>query len=198
MSRRKYTDEHIAFIKKTLPGRSYKEAHRLFEDRFNLGVTPGAFHGFCSRKGFCNGLEGQFRKGQEAWNKGMKGLDIGGKETRFKKGQPSLNKKPIGSERVDAKDGFTMVKVAEPNKWELKHRVIWEVLHGSIPDGLTVAFGDGDRSNFSPDNLILISRKQLAIMNKMGLKRINAEYTKSGMLIADLKLRVRDLTKAGK
>jgi len=30
----------------------------------------------------------QFQQGMKAWNKGMKGLQIGGKETQFKKGQP--------------------------------------------------------------------------------------------------------------
>lgn len=39
-------------------------------------------------------VETQFKKGHTAWNKGMKGIDLGGKETRFKKGQVPHNKLP--------------------------------------------------------------------------------------------------------
>ena len=37
---------------------------------------------------------GQFKKGITAWNKGLKGIDIGGKETQFKKGQVPHNRLP--------------------------------------------------------------------------------------------------------
>jgi hypothetical protein len=37
---------------------------------------------------------GQFKKGHQTWNKGLKGLEIGGKETQFKKGAVPHNKLP--------------------------------------------------------------------------------------------------------
>ncbi|WP_083612210.1 HNH endonuclease [Paenibacillus sp. P32E] len=37
-----------------------------------------------------------------------------------------------------------------------------------VPKGHAIIFGDGDRQNFDPNNLILITRGQLAIMNKRG------------------------------
>ena len=38
----------------------------------------------------------QFQKGMKSWNKGMKGLQIGGVETQFKKGQtPHTTQKPL-------------------------------------------------------------------------------------------------------
>jgi hypothetical protein len=39
------------------------------------------------------------------------------------------------------------------------------------------------------DNLILISRKELAVLNKNGLIHGSAELTRSGILIADIYLK---------
>jgi hypothetical protein len=37
---------------------------------------------------------GRFEKGHQTWNKGLKGIDIGGKATQFKPGQVPHNKLP--------------------------------------------------------------------------------------------------------
>lgn len=29
--------------------------------------------------------------------------------------------------------GYVKVKVAEPNVWKFKHRIVWELAHGEIP-----------------------------------------------------------------
>lgn len=99
----------------------------------------------------------QFRKGVPAWNKGMKGLQIGGKETQFKKGQKPHNWKPEGSERIDA-DGYTMVKVN--GKYIPKQRYVYEQYHGKIGKGLIVVFKDKNNQNFDIDNLEAIDREE--------------------------------------
>ena len=43
----------------------------------------------------------------------------------FAKGNVPPNHRPVGSERI-SKDGYIEVKVAEPNKWRLKQRVVYE------------------------------------------------------------------------
>lgn len=40
------------------------------------------------------------------------------------------------------------------------HRRIWTDLHGPIPPGYTVCFRDGNRHNFKPCNLILLSHDE--------------------------------------
>ena len=77
--------------------------------------------------------------------------------TMYKKGRPSLNKRPVGSERVNV-DGYIEMKIQEPNKWVLKHRFVWEHFHGPIPEGHNIQFKDGNKENCSLDNLYLISR----------------------------------------
>lgn len=195
MSRRRYSEEHLRFVEKNLPGRSYREVYKTFEEKFKLGVSYNAFCLFCKNNGVKNGLDGRFVKGEKGrvpWNKGMKGLQVGGKETQFKKGEESVNRRPVGSERLMQRDGYTYVKVAQPDKWRLKHHIIFEEAHGEIPSGYKVAWGDGDRTNFSADNLVLVSDRQMIVMNKMGLKSTSAEITKTGTIIAELKLKIAE------
>jgi hypothetical protein len=81
------------------------------------------------------------------------------KATMFKKGSVPPNRKPVGSERIDSKDGYVWIKVMEGlNSYRLKHRVLWEQHFGPIPKGTNVQFKDGDRLNIVIDNLELVSK----------------------------------------
>lgn len=62
------------------------------------------------------------------------------------------NKAPIGHERK-AVDGYWWVKVADPNIFKLKHRILWEQHHGPIPAGIEITFIDGDKDNITIGNL---------------------------------------------
>lgn len=77
--------------------------------------------------------------------------------TMFKKGQTPHNHREVGSERVNV-DGYIEVKVAEPNKWRLKHRIIWEQHHGEIPKGHNVQFKNHNPQDCRIENLYLISK----------------------------------------
>lgn len=105
----------------------------------------------------------EFKKGMVPWNKGMKGLNIGGKETQFKKGQKPLNHRPIGSERL-TKDGYRQRKITDtgypPKDWVGIHRLIWEAEHGPVPNGCIVRFKDGNKQNITLENLELISQSE--------------------------------------
>jgi hypothetical protein len=104
--------------------------------------------------------QSQFIKGHTPWNKGMKGLQIGGEETRFKKGHVPVNYKPIGWTRIDV-EGYHWTKVEEGlNGWVLTHRLAWEMEHGPIPKGAIIRFKDGNKLNFDIENLFIIDTKQ--------------------------------------
>lgn len=110
----------------------------------------------------------------------------GGEGTQFKKGNKPHNYVPVGSERVNA-DGYVDIKIAEPNRWRGKHLIVWEQHNGRpVPKGHAVIFGDRNRRNFDPDNLVLVSRSQLATMNKMNLIRDDADLTRTGVILADI------------
>jgi len=91
--------------------------------------------------------------------------------------------KPIGSIRI--KERRQYIKIA-PHKWVQLHNHIWEQANGPIPKGHVLIFGDGDFLNTDLDNLILVTRKQLLILNGNNLIKDHADFTKVGVMIADL------------
>jgi hypothetical protein len=122
----------------------------------------------CYNKAFAmdSRVESQFPKGHQPWNKGMKGLDIGGKESQFKKGHQPHNHKTVASERID-EDGYTYIKIAEPRKWVLKHRHIYEQHHGKLEPHMIVTFIDKDIGNFAIENLEAITKVENMERNRI-------------------------------
>lgn len=112
----------------------------------------------------------RFVKGSVPHNKGKRMPDktyAKVSSTMFKKGHKPANWRPVGSERTNA-DGYIEVKTAEPNKWQFKHRILWENTHGPIPKGFNIQFRNGNRSDVRLDNLYIIDRAtQLAKENSM-------------------------------
>ena len=96
------------------------------------------------------------------------------KNTMFKKGNIPANHRPIGSERITV-DGIVEIKIAEPNKWKAKARVIYEKEFGTIPKGYIIIYLDGNKQNLEPNNLKAISRKENLIMNHSKLRYNNKE-----------------------
>jgi hypothetical protein len=88
--------------------------------------------------------------------------------------------------------GYVLVKVADPDVWVRKHRLVWETAHGPIPEGYRVIFADGDRSNFAIDNLILVSHAEQGLMNHIGLRFSDRDLTRAGHALAALKLAVAE------
>ena len=138
------------------------------------------------------GFNGRFEKGHVPAIKGTKGI-MKPNKTSFKKGNVNWNKKPIGSERVSV-DGYTEIKVADPDKWRLKHRVMYEKYHNVVlnPKQLVI-FADGDKSNMSKENLLLVDNNQLLILNQNGLINENRELTKTGLNIANIIIKLNEL-----
>lgn len=184
-----YTTGEIEFLREITPGRSNKEITEMFNKKFGLNQSKKAISAIRKKYKISTGLTGQFEKGFTPWNKGLKGLQMGGKETQFKKGNIPINYRPVGSERINV-DGYTEIKVADPNKWRLKHQVIWEEHHGKIPKNHNVIFGDGDKSNLNIDNLLLITKAQMLYLNRHGLIKNDVDITKIGITLADLSAKI--------
>lgn len=110
---------------------------------------------------------GRFKKGQVSHNKGKKMPDSVRekvKHTFFKKGLIPHNTHKVGTEVID-RDGYTRVKIAQPNVWEYKQRLIWEEHHGPIDKDYKIMFIDGDKTNMHIDNLKKVSYEESMLLN---------------------------------
>ena len=208
---RKYNEEHVAFIAANIPNRPFKELTEMFNERFGMTLRVSTMISLADRHGLHNGRDArltgghkptQFKKGCVPANKGKKGFSYPGmKATQYKKGHKPANWMPMGSERVNG-DGYIDVKIQDgklQKNWKGKHLIVWEEANGPVPKGHAVIFADGNRLNAVLENLILVSRGKLAVMNKRGLIAQDADLTKTGAIIADVYLKIgqRKKTKKG-
>lgn len=188
----KFTEEQKQFIYDNYKGLGNKELTELIKEKFKIELTYEQVKNFKNRHHLNSGLTGQFKKGYESWNKGKKWDDYMSEEaqersrkTTFKKGNIPSNHREVGSERI-TKDGYIEIKIKEPNKWQLKHRYIYEKKYGKIPKGYNLIFLDGNRQNFELSNLKLVSKAEDLIMNKNKLFTNDKDITNTGTLIAKI------------
>ena len=189
----KWTQEEIDYLREIAYGKHMVEIVDMMSEKFNMSFSHNQIKAMMGRQNLKTGFTGRFEKGMNAWNKNTKGL-VKSNKTTFKKGRVAENKKPIGSERVNVY-GYTEIKVAEPNIWDLKHRVIYRKHYGEIPEGMNVIFSDGDKSNFNIDNLVLVTRNQLFLLNKNNLIYNDSELTKTSVNVVKVIEKVSELNK---
>lgn len=187
---RRYENKHLEFLQKHYLTLNLEQLAEVFNAEFkNFNADIESIRACLKNNKIRSGRTGHFEPGHKSWNVGMKGLNTGGEKGWFKKGAVPINYKPVGSERVNT-DGYVEVKVAEPNKWSLKHRVVYELHYGPIPKSHNVSFRDNNPQNVEPSNLILMSKAQNAVLNKMGLADVPAEAKDSALLLANLTMKI--------
>lgn len=155
-SQRLFYEEHINFLREHAEGVSNQDLTDMFNARFGTNYKMQAIRKQKFKHGIYSGI----------------------------KHIPSYTDgKPIGSIRI--KERRQYIKIA-PHKWVQLHNHIWEQANGPIPKGHVLIFGDGDFLNTDLDNLVLVTRKQLLILNSNNLIKDRADFTKIGVMIADL------------
>lgn len=195
MQRRFWTDEEVERLRREYPDRPTADLaddlgcsiDRIYTKAFELGLKKSAAFMETDRCGrIPRGRQDprmaatQFKKGQQSWNKGMKGVCGTHPNTtrhHFKKGRPASeahNYVPIGSERL-SKEGYLERKmtddpsIAPTRRWVGVHRLVWEAANGPVPAGHVVCFLPGRRTpnatRITLDALELVSRAELARRN---------------------------------
>jgi hypothetical protein len=138
-----------------------------------------------------NGLElkSNFKKGHVPWCKGkkMSPEHIAKLTGVFKKGQQPHNTLPIGSIRNI--NNYNEIKYAN-HKWMALARYNWEQVHGPVPKDMCVFKLDGNKYNDDISNLCLVSRKDLAMLNRNHAK-LTPELKEVQILINQIKQKIR-------
>ncbi|EOV0254068.1 HNH endonuclease signature motif containing protein [Salmonella enterica] len=79
--------------------------------------------------------------------------------------------------------------MAEPNRWELKHRLVWEKYRGEIPENGVIRFIDDNRRNCDIDNLMLVTKADSAVMNRW-YSGSSPEYRQATLAMAQIKMAI--------
>ncbi len=192
---KRYTKEELDFIRKNAPGRRYKEIVEMFNKKFERQIDAKKLKYTLRNHGISTGLTGRFEKGVTPHNKGKKYPGTGNKTT-FRKGATPHNKMKVGEDTITT-DGYVKTKIAEPDVWEYKHKLIWKEKNGPIPEGHSVIFADGNRMNLDIDNLLLVSKAELLMLNRKKLISENSELTKTGLNVVKVMNKVYKIKKGG-
>ncbi len=190
----RFSAEEIAWLEAHVKGRSFQELTELFNAHFKSALAFSQVRAACHNRGFTTGRDTRFVPGQRPHNAGIKGWGAGAagkgsQATRFPKGHQPANYQPVGSERRTTphrRYGFYQidVKIADPDVWKAKHLLVWEAEHGPVPPGHVLVFADQNRENCSLENLLLVTRGELARANQNHLIYKDADLTKSGVAVA--------------
>ena len=188
MQPRRYSAEEREYLKGIIPGRGYAEIMDLHASEYPPRLTHNQLVAFIKNNHVNTGRTGRFEKGHAPANKGTKGL-MRPNRTSFQPGGFSHNRVPIGTERV-TREGVVEVKYRDGygvRNWRGKHLLAWESENGPVPAGHVLIFIDGDAGNSSIDNLMLIDRGTLAVMNKAGYPRGSREIVEAAVTLARLR-----------
>jgi hypothetical protein len=188
----------VAYMFEIVPGHTEKEIKQLFLERFGILLTKGQVKNFKTNHNLTSGTSGgRFQKGQRSWNKGRKLSPEQYKAasgTMFKKGNRPHNTCKIGTEILQD-DGYIKVKVAEPNVWKMKHRLVYEQYYGvKLGQNDALIFLDGNRQNCDIDNLLRLKRSELIRYNRVEHTK-NPEINMTTALTAKLENKISEKEK---
>lgn len=177
-----FTPEQIEWFKVNYPLLSRKNLTIEFNKKFNQDKKESQIVGFLKANKIKSGRTAHFVKGQPSWSKGKKGV-LKANSGSFKKGQKAHNHLPVGSERI-VEGGYLEIKIAEPNKWKGKNRLVWEKHNGPIPENHNVRFKDSNPANCEIENLFLVNKSEHLYLTNLDYKSHPEECQETVILMA--------------
>lgn len=190
--------EYVEFIKCNYKGVLTKVLTDDLNRKFGTDFTEAQVLGFKKRNGLKSGIDTKFKKGDIPATKGVKLTPEQYEKSKisfFKKGHRPKNAVPVGTEVVRKKDGYVKIKIAEPNVWKLKHRLVWESHYGEVPKDSLITFRDGDKQNCNIDNLILVKKSVSLQMTREKFHDIHPECKDSAVVLCEYIVKTREIKK---
>lgn len=193
---RKYPEDLKLFVERDGYGMKAKDLACLVTNYYGVETTETQMHAYRKNNGIKSGVDCRYKPGNVPWIKGKKFDRTWRTSSQFKQGHEPLNKAPVGTEVINS--GYVRVKTAQPNTWEMKHRLVWEAANGPIPEGHKIIHLDGNGLNNDLDNLEMIDNVTQMELNRQRRASKNAEITKAGITLAKISIKARELKKGGK
>lgn len=192
-----YSPEVQQYIEGHIQGTHFSDLAIELNKVFGIETSYQQVATYAKNHNLKNGLDCRIKPGSRPPNKGQKGVWYPGCEkTWFKPGGKPKNTCKVGDERLRPSNGCIWVKVAEPNKWRMKQRIVWEEHHGKIPKGKVVIFLDGNSENCDISNLALVDQKINLLMNRRDLRFESKEHTEAAIGVAELIAKTQDMKKS--
>lgn len=167
-TRNKYTNEFEEYAKLKSQELTQEQLRNELEKKFNLIIKKTSFQKYLYRHN-------------------IKCIDYAKTKVR------DMLKCEIGYEYIRS-DGMILVKVAQPNKWEHKQRVLYKKYHNcELTSDDFIIFLNQDRNDFSKDNLVKITRRESSILSNQKMFSSNKELTKLGILTAKLMIKANEI-----
>lgn len=172
------------FIESNSQGMTAQDLTVQINEVFGTEYKVNQIRSYKKNHKIVSGVDMTFKKGCVSHNKGKIGMRIPGSEKGwFKSGAIPHNILMIGTE-ITTEDGYIKVKVAEPNVWRFKHRLIWEAERGPIDSGYKIIFLDNNKLNTDIENLEIVSNSVMSILNRKNLRFDVPEITSVSVTLA--------------
>lgn len=106
---------------------------------------------------------------------------------------------PVGTERI-GNNGYIFVKVSDyatvpgtKDNWKRKQTLVWERENGrSVPEGCQIVSADGDKTNCDIDNLVCVSRADMATVNRLRIPYSDRQTLEAALAYARLSSKIID------
>ena len=168
MTRNKYPEDFEDFVRNNISKYTKEDFMLLVERKYKLKFTK-------------NALKSYLRK-----------HNIKERYTDYKENMiRETAKHKVGAERM-TKDGL-YVKVAQPNIWRKKTRVMYEKYHNcKLRKKDYVLFLNQNHNDYSKENLILSTNREKCCMHNWGTFSKNPKLTEIGVLSARLAIKAKE------
>ena len=169
------TDEQKAFIEEYYPHHSVKDTTKAFNEKFGTDKKKHTMLNYARRHGLVVDEAIVTKSKREPHRQG---------------GASKKAERAIGSIRYDG--CYWVVKTE--NGWKPCHRATWEEHFGKVKKGNAVIFLDGDKSNWSIENLEEVPIQYLGMLDRNGLRSKHPVLTEAGILWCDLQVAIDNAT----
>lgn len=189
MSSTKIKEKEAEFILANYKNTSSRAMVSLLEEATGTRVEKTAIQYFLKKRGLSSGLKTGWTKGARTnWSEGAKERCA---NTQFKKGNVPFQHKEMWHETLRS-DGYVWIKIGE-DEWVLRGRKKWMDAHPDVV--LTsedyVMHLNGDKTDDSLENLYVVSRGDMAHLNRDHAITECAELTKATVLNNRIKRKVK-------